>query len=113
VPQPFIENPKTAPKIFKDNCRLDFSKQCAPLQNFVRGLSPYPAAWFEIQNVAFKVLEAGTEKTEHNFEYGKIITDNKKILKIAVADGFLHIKKLQPAGKKSMNTEDFLRGNKI
>ena len=110
-PQPFYENLKLAPKIFKEDCRLDFSKQCADLQNFVRGLSPYPAAWFEHNEITYKVFETETEKAEHNFELGKIITDNNKTLKIAVSDGFLHIKNLQPASKKRMNTEDFLRGN--
>ena len=115
-PQPFCENLKLAPKIFKEDCRLDFSKQCVDLQNFVRGLSPYPAAWFEHKDITYKVFEAEAEKAEHNFEIGKIITnkvetDNYPSLRIAVADGFLHIKSLQPAGKKRMNAEDFLRGN--
>jgi len=117
-PQPFCENLKLAPKIFKEDCKLNFSNQCVDLQNFVRGLSPYPAAWFEYNNITYKVFEAEAEKTEHNFEIGKIITnkvetDNYPSLRIAVADGFLHIKSLQPAGKKRMNTEDFLRGNEI
>ncbi|MCL2312540.1 MAG: methionyl-tRNA formyltransferase, partial [Firmicutes bacterium] len=78
-------------------------------------LSPYPAAWFEHNEITYKVFEAEAEKAEHNFEFGKIIIDVETrliaSLRIAVSDGFLHIKNLQPAGKKRMNTEDFLRGN--
>jgi len=112
-PQTFCENLKTAPKIFKEDCRIDFSKKCVDLQNFVRGLSPYPAAWFENNGNNIKIFEAEAEFANHNFEVGTIITDNKNFLKIAVADGFLHIKNLQSAGKKRMKTEDFLHGNKI
>jgi methionyl-tRNA formyltransferase len=117
VSQPILANQKPAPKIFKDDCRLDFSKNAADLHNFVRGLSPYPAAFFEFlrngEPTTTKVFQTAPEIAEHNFEYGKIITDGKKTLKIAVADGFLHIKTLQTAGKKQMSAEEFLLGNKI
>jgi methionyl-tRNA formyltransferase len=114
IPQPISENLKPAPKIFKENCRLDFTKKAAELHNFVRGLSPYPAAWFEITKndvpTAIKVFQTEPEIAEHNFDCGKICTDNKKYIKIAVQDGFLHLKTIQMAGKKSMSAEEFLRG---
>jgi methionyl-tRNA formyltransferase len=113
IPQIFNDNQKPAPKIFKDDCKLDFFKQCVDLHNFVRGLSPYPAAWFETEKGVFKVFESQAEKVKHSFNPGKIITDGKKTLKIAVLDGFLHIKNLQASGKNRMSIEELLRGNEI
>ncbi|MDR1543518.1 MAG: methionyl-tRNA formyltransferase [Prevotellaceae bacterium] len=117
IPQQILETQKPAPKIFKDDCRLDFSKSAAELHNFVRGLSPYPAAFFEFlkngEPTTIKVFETLPEIYEHNFELGKILTDGKKELKITVSDGFLHIKTLQISGKKQMSAEDFLRGNSL
>jgi methionyl-tRNA formyltransferase len=115
IPQPICESQKLAPKIFKEDCRLNFSNKAAELHNFVRGLSPYPAAWFEITKndvpMIIKVFQTEPEIAEHNSACGKIFTDGKKYIKVAVADGFLHIKNLQMAGKKSMSAEEFLRGN--
>ena len=108
-----IENLKTAPKIFKEECKLDFSLSCKYLHNFVRGLSPYPAAYFDFEHngmvTTMKVFETEKELTAHNYRAGKVIID-KKTIKIAVSNGFLHLKSIQLAGKKRMNIEEFLRG---
>ena len=111
-----VENLKLAPKIFKENCKLDFSLSCEYLHNFVRGMSPYPAAYFDFEHndsvAVMKVFETEKEITSHNNHLGEIIID-KKSMKIAVKDGFLCLKSVQLAGKKRMNIDEFLRGMKF
>ena len=107
---------KAAPKIFKETCRIDWQgKTLKQLHDFVRGLSPYPAAWTEMQDASGKVYslkifasekEAGTPKEPT----GTILSDGRTYLKVAVDGGYLHLTELQIAGKKRMRTEDFLRG---
>ena len=105
---------KAAPKIFKETCRMDWQgKTLKQLHDFVRGLSPYPAAWTEMQDASGKVYslkifasekEAGTPKEPT----GTILSDGRTYLKVAVDGGYLHLTELQIAGKKRMGTEDFL-----
>ena len=107
---------KAAPKIFKETCRIDWQgKTLKQLHDFVRGLSPYPAAWTEMQDASGKVYslkifasekEAGTPKEPT----GTILSDGRTYLKVAVDGGYLHLTELQIAGKKRMRTEDFLHG---
>lgn len=109
---------RPAPKIFKDTCRLNFSCNVEQLYNQVRGLSPYPAAWYEwvapdgaISSV--KVYEATRRVCNHSLACGSIVTDGKKTIEIACADGFLSIHSLQLAGKKRLTAEELLRGYKL
>jgi methionyl-tRNA formyltransferase len=115
-PQAKIENPKTAPKIFKEDCKLDFSQKCGRLHNFVRGLSPYPAAYFDYEQngskCIMKVFETETEIAAHSHDTGTIIYGRKN-MKIAVSDGFLHLKSVQYPGKRRMPIEEFLCGMRI
>ena len=103
-----------APKIFKENCLIDWEKPGIIINNLVRGLSPYPAAWTNFQNsgteTGVKIFKASFEQVCHQCQPGNIQSDNKKYLKIACADGFLHILDLQLAGKKRMGIAEFLRG---
>ena len=106
-----------APKIFRDDCRLDFSKSSAELFNQVRGLSPYPGAFFEMQLPSgeinmIKVLKAEWE-LEPVFMSHHLTSDNKKLIKISTKDGFLVLKEIQWPGKKRMTTEEFLRGHTL
>jgi methionyl-tRNA formyltransferase len=106
----------TAPKIFKDKCQIDWTKEGIAVFNFIRGLSPYPAAWTEMSNdnvvLHLKVFETTFEKVKHNQQAGMIVVDRKNTLKISVSDGFIEIKSIQQAGKKRIKTEEFLRGRK-
>ncbi len=108
-----------APKIFKDTCRIDWQgKLLKPLYDFVRGLSPYPAAWTELVAPdggaqVLKVYRTEKEFVSHEQETGQVCTDGKTYLKIAVKDGFLHLCDLQLAGKKRMPVADFLRGSRV
>lgn len=109
------EELRGAPKIFKEDCRIDWSKSGDEIALLVRGLSPYPAAWSSLYTLSGE--ECGSMKIfEAEFvagasgEPGTIFTDWKKELEVACADGRIAIKELQLAGKRRMATEDFLRG---
>ncbi|MCB9017062.1 MAG: methionyl-tRNA formyltransferase [Paludibacteraceae bacterium] len=105
---------KPAPKIFKETCRIDFSKSKEEIHNHVRGLSPYPAAWGEMkigeETVIAKIYETEKIETAHALPLGSIVTDGKKNFDVAVANGFIRVKSLQLPGKKRLSTEEFLRG---
>ncbi len=117
TPRPQEGTPTAAPKIFKDDCFIDFNRPARQVVDFIRGLSPYPAALLTLINpqgekVLFKIFDAiavedpsGSPKT--------LICDEKKVLKIGVSDGFLQIISLQMSGKRKNSVEDFLRGNKL
>ena len=118
MPQPEVAELKMAPKIFKETCKINWGNDCESIYNFVRGLSPYPTAWSELMNdntpsIPMKIYEVTTEQTSHTHTHGTIITDGKKELKVACKDGFVSIQSLQLAGKKRMNSDEFLRGYKI
>lgn len=103
-----------APKIFKETCRIDWTLGVKRVYDFVRGLSPYPAAWTELhyngKKTVVKVYETAKELTPANENPGTVLTDGKTCLKVAMADGYLHLRTLQMAGKKRMDVADFLRG---
>ena len=107
---------KSAPKIFRETCQLDFATTVENAHNFVRGLSPYPAAWVELkfpeleETLVLKIFETKPEITAHNLKPGTVISDGKKEAKIALTDGYLHLISIQAPGKKRMNTGDYLRG---
>ena len=103
-----------APKIFKETCRIDWHKGLKATYDFVRGLSPYPAAWTELEqdgrrNV-LKIYGATKEFCSPTEPIGSVITDGRSTIKVALADGYLHLTTLQLAGKKRMSVSDFLRG---
>ena len=102
-----------APKIFKKDCQINWSDSIENIHNFIRGLSPYPTAWSFIddeQKQNIKVFKSSIQKTHHYESFGKIITDRKSELKVAVNGGFIQLHEIQLSGKKKMKTEDFLRG---
>ena len=108
---------RPAPKIFKETCRIDWNQPVKNIYDFVRGLSPYPAAWTELisedgKRLALKIYQAEKRPAEHNFPVGSIHTDHKSYIDVAVKDGFLRLRSLQLAGKKRMNITDFLNGFK-
>lgn len=111
--QPTNDDIKTAYKLNKDNCKIDFSKSGSEIHNLVRGLSPYPAAWCFIkdkdQEWNVKLYETSFEKESHQLETGSVIS-TKKELKIAVKDGYLILHSLQFPGKKRMLTHELLNG---
>lgn len=107
------EDIKTAYKLNKDNCKIDWSKPGREIHNLVRGLSPYPAAWCFVKDNGeewnVKIYETVFEETKPNETAGSIIAGKKEI-KVAVTDGYLHIKSLQFPGKKKMTAQELLNG---
>ena len=111
------EELRPAPKIFKDTCRIDWTKGVKAVYDFVRGLSPYPAAWTELVNVdgssqVLKIFQTEKNFFSHGEKIGAVSTDGKTYLRVALSDGYLNILSLQLAGKKRMPVADFLRGFK-
>lgn len=114
IPQPAGEV-KLAPKLFKENTRIDWTRTSAELYNFIRGLSPFPAAWTELYGkdgnvTSVKVFEAKSEMESHSLKAGTLVVEGKKALKVAVTDGFIRLERFQLAGRKSLNSDEFLRG---
>ena len=104
-----------APKIFKDTCRLAFDLPVKRAFDFVRGMSPYPAAWTELveengKHTMLKIYATTREETTVAEAPGTVLTDGKTYFKIAFPDGYLSLTQLQLAGKKRMTITDFLRG---
>ncbi len=109
------ENPeiKTAYKLNKDNCKIDWTKPAVEIHNLIRGLSPYPSAWCFISDKNeewnVKIHEAKMTLEEHNYEIGTLIC-SKKEMKISVKDGYIQVISLQFPGKKKMSTPELLNG---
>ena len=105
---------KIAPKIFKDDCKIDWNNSCEIIYNKVRGLSPYPTAFSTIKNekgiLNFKIFGCTKEETAHTNTPGTIDTDNKTYFKVATNNGYIQLNDIQLEGKKRMPIADFLRG---
>ena len=109
---------KPAPKISKEFCNVDWSQDCQTVYNHIRGLSPYPAAHTSILSengevIELKIFSSVIEHCLPEVPIGSVVTDNKKYLKIALKDGFIHLTQVQQAGKKAMPIADFLRGTQL
>ncbi|HVA97901.1 MAG TPA: methionyl-tRNA formyltransferase [Bacteroidia bacterium] len=106
---------KSAPKIFKEDCKINWNNSLDEIHNLIRGLSPYPAAWTELiqpnkENLFLKIFRSEKEMATHDYKIGTLISNQKNELKVAVKNGFIIIRELQLSGKKRMITSDFLRG---
>ena len=109
------ENLRPAPKIFKDDCLIDWSKNGTDIVNFVRGLSPYPAAWSRLvkdgaECGSAKIFEVRFEPKEGILEVGRVVTDGKKYMGITCSDGIVYIEDIQIAGKKRLKVKELLLG---
>jgi len=107
------EEIKTAYKLNKENCKIDWTKSGDEINNLIRGLSPYPASWCFLKDkneeFSIKIYEAKLVLEAHSHEIGKLISSKKEI-KIAVRDGFLQLLSLQLPGKKRMQSAELLNG---
>ena len=117
IPQPDGEL-KPAPKIFKDTCLINFNATAESVRNLVRGLAPYPAAWLELSDSAgnttnMKIYEVSKELCTPSHPVGTLVCDGKKVLKVAVQDGYIHLDQVQLAGKKRMPAADLMRGTDL
>ncbi len=109
---------RPAPKIFKDTCRIDWSKNLKQVYDFVRGLSPYPASWTELKRpdgkvTVLKIYESRKVEAGHSLPAGQVRTDGKTYFSVAVRNGFLELLSVQLAGKKRMPVAEFLRGYRL
>ena len=105
---------RPAPKIFKETCEIRWTAT-EQVYNFVRGLSPYPAAWTTLhtqdgKEVVMKIFRAKKEKASPEVKKPALQTDNKTYLRVALPDGYLYLTEVQISGKKRMQITDFLRG---
>ena len=109
---------RPAPKIFKDTCRIDWNQPTARINDFIRGLSPYPAAWTVLHTSSgtdqdFKIFAAEPVPDAQVQKPGTIICDGRKSLEVATADGALRLQEVQIAGKKRMPVCSFLCGTTL
>lgn len=110
TPQPTSPDLKTAPKIFKQDCLIDWNRPVQQVYNQVRGLSPYPAAFTTLQDKTLKIYKARPVKGKPASQPGGWETDGKSYLRFACADGYLDLLEVQAEGKKRMPVDEFLRG---
>ncbi|QOI95991.1 MAG: methionyl-tRNA formyltransferase [Flammeovirgaceae bacterium] len=113
LPQDESATIKHAPKIFKETCRINWHLPAQQIYNFVRGLSPYPAAWTVLNDKAYKILKTEVLQKQLGVDAGGIETDNKTYLYIQTSNGCISIAELQPEGKRKMSITEFFRGNKL
>jgi methionyl-tRNA formyltransferase len=108
------EIPGSAPKIFPENCIIDWTKSATQVNNLVRGLSPYPGARTNLAGpgkiISFKIFESRPEKPKQKCTPGEILTDCKSYIKICCGEGILSLHSVQIEGRKRMTAEEFLRG---
>ncbi len=109
------DNLRPAPKIFKYDCLIDWSKSGVEITNFVRGLSPYPAAWSRLTKDgagtgSAKIFEVRFEPKSGIAEVGRVVTDGKKYMGVTCADGVVYIEDIQIAGKKRLKIRELLLG---
>jgi methionyl-tRNA formyltransferase len=108
---------RPAPKLCKENCRIDWHQPVKAVYDFIRGLSPYPAAWTELvlsggSRQQLKIYRSEKRLATHNLPVGTLVTDKKTYIDIAVTDGYLRLLSLQLAGKKRLTAIEFLNGFK-
>ena len=107
---------KHAPKIFKEDCRIDWTKDTESVRNLIRGLSPHPAAWTELEHpvkgevLMAKIFAVTRDNSSLPAAPGTLLTDGKKFMKIACPDGWLTVTDIQLSGKKRMKIDELLRG---
>lgn len=114
VPQPMEGELRPAPKIFRETCRIDWNQSAASIHNFVRGLSPYPAAWTEFATPDGEVVNVKVYTCHAHpgqLAVGEVKSDGKSFLHVGTGDGVISVESLQVAGKKRMAVADFLRGH--
>ncbi len=103
-------NIRHAPKIFKEDTKINWNNTAESIHNLIRGMSPVPAAYTILQDKTLKIYTSHFELQQHGNDTGTYDTDGKTYLRFATADGWLYADELQQEGKKRMTVTDFLRG---
>jgi len=104
---------KHAPKIFKEDCKITWDKPLQEVYNFIRGLSPYPAAFTDFQGKILKIFNCVPLEEVANESPGSLVSDGKHYLRFATKNGYIDVKEVQLEGKKRMSVDEFLRGVRI
>jgi len=113
-PQPAADDLKPAPKLSRETTEINWNQPARDIRNFVRGLSPYPAAWTTINEKFFKIYAVSiANESPFAAEPGQAYTDHKKQILVRAADQWLSVDLLQAEGKRRMTTDEFLRGNRL
>jgi len=112
-PQLSSDELKHAPKIFKEFCKVDWNQPVKTIYNLIRGLSPYPTAFTELNGKTIKIFKTHYEETTPGTTPGTYVTDGKTFLKFAAKDGFISVLDVQYEGKKRMMVDEFLRGMRL
>lgn len=111
--QPNYDDLRVAYKIHRETCDIDWNKPIEDIYNFIRGLSPYPAAWTTLEHsdskIITKIYKANMILEQHDLEVGMLVF-NKKEMKVAVKEGYLNLEEIQLQGKKRMHIKDVLNG---
>ena len=111
--QPNLPSLKDAHKIHRETCEINWNNSAVAIYNFIRGLSPYPAAWTTLtngdQNIITKIYKVETETEKHDLAVGALVF-NKKEIKVAVKEGYINLLEIQLQGKKRMQVKDLLNG---
>jgi len=118
--QPIVQSEtgqlKSAPKIHRDTCKIDWTDSALLIYNKIRGLSPYPASWTNLYNpdkpVVLKVYKAAYREEAHSHDPGRLLLKDG-ILEVAVHDGYITLLEIQISGKKKMTVKEFLNGHQI
>lgn len=116
MPQPMgseVVSLQHAPKIFKEDCLINWDMPVQKVFNRIRGLSPYPTAFCYLQEKTLKLFQVDIDHTIPKVRPGQMETDSKSVLRFACQDGFINVKELQLEGKKRMSVADFLRGVRL
>lgn len=108
-----IKELKSAPKIFREDCQINWDKPTQQVYNLIRGLSPHPASFCTLLEKTLKIYQAKPELQTHKHKAGFIETDHKTYLKFACSDGWISVLELQLEGKKRMKVDEFLRGVRL
>lgn len=109
-PQQKEKGTKNAPKIFKNDCLINWNKTVDEVHNFIRGLSPFPCAFTLIGDKMLKIFSVEKEYSSDIESIGKFISDGKSYLKVSVQNGYIHLKDIQLQGKKKLGIVEFIRG---
>lgn len=107
-----VEELRRAPKIFTEDCSIDWSQGSKQIHDQIRGLSPVPGAFTSLDGKMFKIFRSSFEYVKHSVPPGSVDTNGNTYLKFATSDGWVHALEIQLEGKKRMPAKDFLRGYK-
>lgn len=101
-----------APKLYHETCQINWNRPVDDVYNFIRGLSPFPTAWTEMDDLKLQIIACKKQKLDREIVAGKIHSNGKNEMKISCNDGYIVCEEIKLQGKRKMNIVDFLNGYK-